>query len=95
MGVSKCPKCGNGIFQVESMTPIGDDREILCIICHTCNSVVGTADALANSNEKDETNLQFQILNKKLETVNNNIGQLMNGLKLLYNKLENVKKTET
>ena len=94
MGVSKCPKCGKGIFQIESIMPIGYDREILSIICHTCNSIVGTVIDFVKSDEQTETNLQFQVLNKKLETVNNNIGQPMNGLKLLYNKLENLKKTE-
>ena len=94
MGVSKCPKCGKGIFQVESMMPVGYDREILCIICHTCNSIVGTVENFENSNEQNETDLQYQVLNKKLETVNNNIGQLMNGLKLLYNKLDGIKKAE-
>lgn len=94
MGVSKCPKCGKGLFQVESIMPIGYDREIMCIICHACSTIVGTVDGYANNDEQNEINLQFQVLNKKLETVNNNIGQVMNGLKLLYNKFENLKKPE-
>lgn len=94
MTVSKCPKCGKGVFQVESLMPYGSDRTILCVICHSCSSILGTLNDVDNQSEFKEMNLQFQVLNKKLETVNNNIGQLMNGLKLLYNKLDGVKKPE-
>ncbi len=69
-------------------------KQYLCVICHTCNSILGAIDDFENKPENKEIELQFQVLNKKLETVNNNIGQLMNGLKLLYNKLDGIKKSE-
>jgi beta-N-acetylglucosaminidase len=74
--------------------PHGCDRTILFVICHSCSSIVGAIDDFKDQSENQEINLQFQVLNKKLETVNNNIGQLMNGLKLLYNKLDAIKKSE-
>jgi hypothetical protein len=94
MTISRCPKCGKGVFQVESIMPHGWDKSILCVICHTCNSILGAIDDAENKPDNKEIELQFQVLNKKLETVNNNIGQLMNGLKLLYNKLDGIKKSE-
>lgn len=94
MTTSKCPKCGKGVFQVESIMPHGIDRTILCVICHSCNSILGAMDDFENKPDYKEIDLQFQVLNKKMETVNSNIGQLMNGLKLLYNKLDNLKKSE-
>lgn len=89
MNVSKCPNCARSIFQIESITPIGSSRDIICVICHNCNSVVGTLDYISVSDENAKLNNQLGVINKKLETVNNNIGQLMNGLKLVYSKLEN------
>ena len=94
MSVSKCSKCGKGIFQIESIMPIGSERDILCVICHHCNSIVGTLDHMSTDDAQKETNVQIQVLNKKLDTINQNIGQLMNGMKLLYNKFENAQKTE-
>lgn len=94
MTISRCPKCGKGIFQVESMMPNGFNRSILCVICHSCSSILGTMVDSQNEPRNDEIELQFQVLNKKLETVNNNIGQLMNGLKLLYNKFDSIKKDD-
>lgn len=94
MTVARCPKCGKGVFQVESIMPHGYDRTIICVICHSCNSLLGTMDDFVHESDDKEVDLQFQVLNKKLETVNNNIGQLMNGLKLLYNKLDGIKNSE-
>jgi len=88
MSVSKCSKCGKGIFQIESIMPLGSDRDVLCVICHSCNSIVGTLDYLSATEVQKETNVQIQVLNKKLDTINQNIGQLMNGVKLLYNKID-------
>ena len=94
MNISRCPKCGKGIFQVESTIPHGCDRAILFVMCHSCNSILGALEDFNDKPENKEFELQFQVLNKKLETVNNNIGQMMNGLKLLYNKLESTKKAD-
>lgn len=96
MNVSKCPKCATTIFQIESITPHGTDRNIICVICHNCNTVVGSLDYLSVSEEHKKTRLQLDAVNKKLDTINNNIGQLMNGLKLVYSKLDkgNLKKEE-
>ena len=94
MTTSRCPKCGKGVFQVESIMPHGVDQSILCVVCHNCNSILGAMTDLDNKPDNKEIDLQFQVLNKKLETVNNNVGQLMNGLKLLYNKLDGLKKVE-
>ena len=71
------------------MTPVGTERNIVCVICHNCNTVVGTLDYISVTEEHDKLQNQLGIINKKLETVNNNIGQLMNGLKLVYGKIEN------
>jgi transcription initiation factor IIE alpha subunit len=91
MSTSKCPKCGKGVFQFESMTPIGANRDILTVVCHTCNSIVGTLDYLSSGEEINELKIQINILHKKLDTINQNLGQLMNGMKLLYNKVTNGK----
>ena len=88
MSTSKCPKCGKGVFQVESMTPIGAKRDILAVVCHTCSTIVGTVDYLSAADELNETNLQIKVLHNKLDTINQNLGQLINGMKLLYNKVE-------
>ena len=90
MSTSKCPKCGKGVFQVESMTPVGANRDILAVVCHTCSAIVGTVDYLSTTDELNETNLQIKVLHNKLDTINQNLGQLMNGMKLLYKKIENL-----
>ncbi len=89
MSVSKCAKCGNGLFQVEAITPIGSNRDILTVICHACNTIAGTVDYHSTAEELNEANLQIQVLSKKLDTINQNVGQLMNGVKLLYSKIDN------
>lgn len=94
MQSSKCPKCGKGVFQVESITPIGSNRDILCVICHSCSTTVGILDYLASGEEIKDANLQINVLNKKLEIVNQNISKLMNGMKLLYNKVDELKKVK-
>lgn len=86
MSISKCQKCGKSIFQIESLTPIGTDRDILCVMCHNCNTVVGTLDHAAVEHQ-NEIGLQIKVINSKLDTINHNIGQLMNGMKLVYTKL--------
>ena len=73
MSISRCPKCGKGVFQVESIMPHGFDKAILCVICHSCNSILGAMDDVQNNSDKKEIDLQFSVVNKKLETVNNNI----------------------
>ena len=93
MSISKCPKCDKGMFQIESIAPSGSDSNILCVVCHSCSSIVGTLDA-SNAEEQKETNLQIKVLNKKLDTINHNIGQMMNGVKLIYGKIEKSQKTE-
>lgn len=89
MSISRCGKCEKSIFQIESITPIGSERAILCVICHNCNSIAGVLDHAEDEAEGVNLKVQFQILNKKLDTINQNIGQLMNGMKLMYKKLEN------
>jgi hypothetical protein len=87
LNISKCPKCSKSIFQIESLTPNGSDKNIICVICHQCNSIVGTLDYFQIEEEFKETNMQIQIINKKLDTINQNIGQIINGIKLLANKM--------
>ena len=95
MNASKCSKCGNSVFQIESITPIGSKRDILCVVCHSCNSIAGTLDHLPTTDVQEDANLQIKVLNKKLDTINQNIGQIMNGVKLLYNKIDLAKKSDT
>jgi hypothetical protein len=92
VNVSKCSKCGKGLFQMEAITPIGSNRDILAVICHSCNSIAGTVDYASTADELAETNLQIQVLSNKLDTINQNVGQLMNGVKLLYNQVNQVEK---
>ncbi len=92
MSVSKCSKCGKGLFQMEAITPIGSDRDILTVICHSCSTIAGTVDYVSTAEELVETNLQIKLLNNKLDTINQNVGQLMNGVKLLYNQVKQVEK---
>lgn len=94
MNVSKCPKCSKGVFQIESITPVGSNSDILCVICHNCNTIVGTIDHLYEDECQKETDLQLKVINKKLDTINHNIGQMMNGIKLIYGKIEKSQKPE-
>jgi Mg2+ and Co2+ transporter CorA len=88
MSISKCPKCGKSIFQIESITPIGSKRDVITVICHNCSSIAGTLDHEPSSKDQEEIKLQMQVINKKLDTINQNIGQLMNGMKLLYKRID-------
>lgn len=88
MSISKCSNCGNRMFQVEALTPFGSEKDILCVICNSCSNVVGTLNFDSDADQLKEFELKLSIMNKKLDTINNNIGQLINGLKLVYKKLE-------
>jgi len=93
MSISKCSKCGKSMFQIESLTPIGSKRDIITVICHACNTIVGTMEYSSHNEDEEDFKLQIQVLNNKLDTINNNLGQLLNGVRLLYNKIEDVKKS--
>jgi len=89
MNFSQCPKCGQMVFQIESIAPVGSNTTIRSVICQACNSVVGTLDFNSSSDEQNDTKLQIQQLHKKLDTINQNMGKLMEGIKALYSKFNN------
>ena len=77
MNTSKCPKCEKGVFQFESITPIGSKREILNVICHTCSTVVGSLDYCSNGEYQEKTDKQISEINHKLNVINQNLGKVL------------------
>ena len=75
-----CPKCGGGSFQLEPITVMGGEDIILAVCCYTCHTTIGTlADPAA--------------IDKKLGIINQNLGQIINGMKQLSNQLIEVRKS--
>ena len=82
MNTSKCPKCEKGVFQLESLEPIGSNRNILNVICHTCSTVVGSLDYCSNGESQEKTEKQFSEINHKLNVINQNLGKVLQHLNL-------------
>lgn len=68
------------------MTPIGSDRDILCIICHSCSSVVGTLHHHDSGEELKVMNRQIEELNQSVGEIRANFKHLTNVLNKIYNQ---------
>jgi len=84
-------KCGKGIFQIESLEPYGSDSSVISVICHNCYIVVGT---IPNSEYYEKIQNQIEIVENKLETINQNLEKIMNVIKVLYSKVDDISKSK-
>lgn len=88
MSLAKCNKCGSTLFQSEVIMPVGSDREILSIICNSCNAMLGATEYYSTEKGLEILTEEFKQVNKKMDVMNANLGQLMNAIKLIYKKIE-------
>ena len=49
---------------------------------------MGTVNSSENFTAQTDAELQINLINQKLETINSNLNKVMNGIKLLYSKIE-------
>jgi peptidoglycan hydrolase CwlO-like protein len=88
MSIAKCNKCGGTLFQTEVIMPVGSPREILSIICNSCSSLLAATEYFSAETGLEEIKSEFEKINKKLDVINSNIGQLMSGVQTLYKKVD-------
>lgn len=41
MAISKCPKCGNTTFGIESIIPENKQQEVKVLFCENCHTIIG------------------------------------------------------
>jgi hypothetical protein len=88
MSIAKCSKCGGSLFQTEVTMPVGSPREILSIVCNSCSTLLGITNYYSSEKDLLEIKDEFKTINKKMDVINANLGQLMNGIKMLYKKVD-------
>jgi len=46
MALSSCPKCGNHLFEVQTVEPMHSNYKLNCVQCSSCGTVVGALEYL-------------------------------------------------
>ena len=88
MSISKCPKCSNTIFQIEYITPVGSRLDVLCVICHSCSTVVGTLNHLSILEKIDLLDKKITNHEENLKTINSNLGKVLNGMNIIASRIK-------
>jgi predicted nucleic acid-binding Zn-ribbon protein len=80
LGISSCPKCGNGRFKLVTQEPSGSNFKLNFIQCSSCNSPVGVMDYFNTGAQMEDQKKQIDKISSRLSSIEHTLQQLVHAL---------------